>query len=390
MPDEHARLSPSAASRWISCPASVLLAQEYPHESSVYADEGTAAHTMAEIKAQLRLRENTEPARARLLAKLKAHRAHVEAMDWDLLEMEEHTDNYVGYLGEILRDHPGSTLFLEQRLQTGVPLCWGTADAIIPTPGRLYEVDLKYGKGEPVDAWENPQGMLYGVGALERYDLLADIEEVEIVIYQPRLESVSTFTIEAEDLKAWRDSLLPVAEEALKPGAHFGPSEKACRWCPAAGDCRARLDFVTAQDFALHPDRLSAEELADSLERVPNILAWCKSVQAYALQASTSDPDAVPGWKVVMSNGVRQIQDQGVAIQTAIDKGWPAESVSVVKTKGIGELEKMMGKDTFSEVFGPFVVKTSGSPSLVKATDPRPTVDRNAEAARDFSDEDGT
>lgn len=386
MPDEHARLSPSAAERWLSCPASVLLAKEYPHTSSVYADEGTAAHTMGELKAQIRLMKLPEYRWKRVTEKLDIHRAYVVTQGYDLTEMEDHTDYYVDYLETLMEQNPGHVLFLEQRLQTGVPLCWGTGDAILVTAEKVFVVDLKYGAGVPVDAYENPQLMLYGVGALDTFGgVLGDVEEVTVTIFQPRLESVSSFTIAAEDLRAWRDSLLPVAEEALKPGAHFGPGPKACRWCPAAGDCRARMEYNTAQDFSTHPDRLSPEELGDLLHLTPEIQSWCKALEDYSL--IKAQDGSIPGWKVVLSNGRRSITDQAVAVQTAIDMGWSASDVATLKTKGIGELERLMGKETFTEVFGPFISKSEGNPSLVPASDKRPALDRNAEAAKDFSDE---
>ena len=45
----HAKLSPSAASRWINCPGSVALCATLPKPpSTFYADEGTSAHALAE------------------------------------------------------------------------------------------------------------------------------------------------------------------------------------------------------------------------------------------------------------------------------------------------------------------------------------------------------
>ena len=50
---KHAkRFSPSAAERWMTCPGSVTACLDLPNESSSYADEGTAAHYMAEQLAK--------------------------------------------------------------------------------------------------------------------------------------------------------------------------------------------------------------------------------------------------------------------------------------------------------------------------------------------------
>ena len=45
---EHAKLSASGSARWINCPGSVLAEEGAPNTSSIYAEEGTAAHELAE------------------------------------------------------------------------------------------------------------------------------------------------------------------------------------------------------------------------------------------------------------------------------------------------------------------------------------------------------
>ena len=61
-----------------------------------------------------------------------------------------------------------------------------------------------------MDAADNPQMMLYALGALELYDALYDIKEVSMSIFQPRCENVSTWTIPTSKLRDW-------AENELKP-----------------------------------------------------------------------------------------------------------------------------------------------------------------------------
>ena len=59
MPSKHAKLSASSAFRWINCPGSVALADQLPAPgSSAYADEGTLAHALAELKLQMCIRDS--------------------------------------------------------------------------------------------------------------------------------------------------------------------------------------------------------------------------------------------------------------------------------------------------------------------------------------------
>ena len=51
---EHALLSASAAHRWLNCPPSVMLTKDMPDSTSEYAEEGTLAHSLCELKLQKR------------------------------------------------------------------------------------------------------------------------------------------------------------------------------------------------------------------------------------------------------------------------------------------------------------------------------------------------
>ena len=384
MSDEHARLSPSASERWISCPASVRLIEKLPRQpESTYAREGTLAHTMGELKARTVFLGKPS------LKELRAVARTVEAEGYDLADMSIHTDAYVELLKDLRAEAgPGAVVLLEQRVNTGVPLCWGTSDAVIVGDRKLIICDLKYGQGVPVDAYENSQLMLYGVGSLETIaDMLSEIETVVVVVFQPRLNSTSRFEIPAADLRAWRDSLLPVAEEALhSPTPAFGPSDEACRWCPLAGECRARMEWATAHDFATHPDLMTVDEIGLILADLPGIIKWAESVKQTAMRKAYEESTPIPGWKVVRAAGRRTIptDNQALAIQAAIDSGWNAEDVARFSTRSIGDLEKVLGAD-FDRVVGPYIRKPEGAPSLVRDSDGRPSINAMDDAKAEFS-----
>ena len=48
MPGKHAFLSPSSAERWVHCPPSAWLSEQFPDQGSVFASEGTEAHRLCE------------------------------------------------------------------------------------------------------------------------------------------------------------------------------------------------------------------------------------------------------------------------------------------------------------------------------------------------------
>jgi len=47
---KHALLSASSSHRWLSCPPSARLCEQYEDKGSDYAAEGTDAHTLCEYK----------------------------------------------------------------------------------------------------------------------------------------------------------------------------------------------------------------------------------------------------------------------------------------------------------------------------------------------------
>jgi len=382
----HAILSPSSAERWISCPASVRVAQALPRgEDSEYAAEGTCAHELAFLKASLHFGKINRAQFITRRAKWRTEYADILGRDEVEVEMERHTDAYVDLLDQRMARHLGSQLLLEQRVDTGVPQSWGTADAIIVSPVHVEVIDFKYGQGVVVEAKGNPQIRLYAVGALDSYgDILGDTKAVYLTIHQPRLDHILDDEMTPASLREWRDGLVPIAEEALGPDAHFGPSESACRWCPASGRCKAQLEAVFAEPFEL-PELLTAEVVAETLGRVPQIREWLKAFEEAALHMAYSEGTPIPGYKVVLSGGRRSIPESEAALQNLVrEHGYTFDEVCKVTLRGIGELEALMGKEKFAEVLEPYIKPPTGSPALVPESDKRPPVAPNTEAQKEF------
>lgn len=356
-----------------------------PPGTSIYASEGTAAHALGELKARHQLLG------ALSLAEFKQSESAWSAQHgWavsGLPDMQRHTQAYVDFLKSRLAIHPNSQLMLEQRVPTGVPSCWGTSDAVIVSPVHVEIVDLKYGMGVQVEAEGNPQLRLYGVGALEAFGfVLGETKYVRTTVFQPRLHHTVSEELSAAELVAWRDSIIPIAELALGHDAPFGPSDAACRWCPASGQCAAQLEYATAMDFGVIPETLSEEDLADALDRIPAIEAWCAAVRDLALDWAYSKGRPIPRYKVVASSGRRVVTDPDAALEALTAIGYALDEVSKRKINGIGELEKLLQGD-FDLAVGPFVTKTKGNPSLVPESDKRKSIDPEEEARKEFSSE---
>ncbi|OYP57202.1 nuclease [Lachnotalea glycerini] len=271
----HALLSASSSRRWLNCTPSARLEQQFPaDEGSIYAEEGTAAHALAEHKLK------------RLLKK----RSRRPVSDYDCDEMEDCTAEYVSFAIEQIEKAKQSckdpVILIEQHLDFSryVPEGFGTGDLVIVADGTLFIVELKYGKGIAVGAEENPQMMMCALETLELFNAMYDIEGVILTINQPRLESVSTWEITVADLRKWAEEyLIPRAALADKGQGEFA-SGSWCRFCKARNQCRARAEsFLELAKMEFHlPALLSDEEIAEVLKKADELAKWAADIYAYA------------------------------------------------------------------------------------------------------------
>ena len=388
MPELHAKLSSSASKRWLGCPGSVKLSEHYPNGSSIYADEGTIAHGMAEgmISKNDKLVQKYEVEAA------KFYGEHPE-LNGTFLDMKMILQPYVDYVFEEyaaqVHEDGAAQLMTEERvdLTEYIPGGFGTSDVVILRQGRLHIIDLKYGKGVSVSAEDNPQLKLYALGTLARFDMLYDIEDVVMTIYQPRLDNVSTDTIKAKDLYAW-------GEEVIKPGAQLALSEDApvhagdwCQFCPARYDCKERArDAMELQKY-LGQMVLSPEEIAEILGKIDRLTKFAEDIKDSALTKAL-DGEEIPGWKVVEGRSIRKyVGSEEEIVRQCEGAGYDQALLYERKLLTITNMEKLMGKKQFAEVLGAYVEKPEGKPTLAPESDKRPAITNNS-AAEDFADED--
>lgn len=389
-PEKHALLSASSASRWLVCTASPRFEEELPEISSTYAEEGRLAHAIAEIKV---LKKFTAMAG-------RTYTARLNNLKKDALydqEMDKTTDLYIEHLTEQAMLYNSSpTVTAEVKVDFGeyVPEGFGTCDCVMIGGDTLSITDYKHGKGVPVSAVGNPQMRLYALGALKRYaPVFGDtIKQIRMTIDQPRLDSYTSDIITVEELRAWGESIKPIAQKAFSGLGEFVPGEH-CRFCRGRAQCRARANVNTAledfKDCALPgepaPDDLTRAltdaEIGDLLIRGQQLVQWYKDLEDYATKALL-DGKPIEGWKLVAGRSNRTFTDQDAAIKAVIAAGYDEALVYDRKPKTLSELEKLMGKAEFAEKIGSYVIKPPGKPTLAPATDKREAYNP---AAADFA-----
>ena len=355
----HAILSASASKRWLSCPPSAKLNAELPYTTSEYAREGTCAHELAEYKVNKMLGiEAKNP---------------TESLDFYDSEMEDCTESYAQYIAEQIAKYDSPVVMVEQRLDFSkyVPGGFGTGDCVIVADDIMTIVDLKYGKGVAVTSELNPQMMLYSLGALEMFGVLYDINEIKMVIFQPRMENISESVITVSDLLEWAENeLKPKAELAAKGEGEFCAGEH-CRFCKVKATCRKRAEYnlmLAQYDFA-PPDMLEDTEIEAILEKVEALTAWAADVKEYALSQALAGKQWT-GYKVVEGKSNRKYTDEK-AVAAAV-KAIGKNPYSEPEILGITAMTKLLGgKKKFDELLSKYVCKPQGKPTLVPASDKR-------------------
>lgn len=332
--EKHALLSASSSHRWLACPPSARLCENYEDKGSEYAQQGTDAHSLCEHKLKLALGMKTKDP--------------TENLSFYDEEMEECASGYVEFVLELVEEAKKSckdtVVLIEQRLDFSrfVKDGFGTGDCVIIADGTLYIIDYKHGKGVEVSAVENPQMMLYALGALELFDGIYDIDTVRMAIYQPRKENVSVCVMSKDDLILWAyNDLMAKAELAYNGEGEFKAGEH-CRFCKAKAVCRKRAEYnleLARYDFAM-PTTLENEEVAAILTKADELALWAADVKEFALKQALSGVK-YDGFKVVEGRSNRKYKDEKAVADTVSKAGYdPYEP----KLLGITAMEKLLGK----------------------------------------------
>lgn len=355
----HAILSASSSNRWIHCPPSVRLSQKYEDEVSPYALEGTSAHTLAEYKLKkllgLDIKDPTED------------------LDFYDEEMEELTEGYASYVTEIVSKYQNPAVFVEERLDLSeyVKESFGTADCVVVGGEDLHVIDLKYGQGVLVDARENTQLMLYGLGALILFDRIYSLERIHIHIYQPRRCNISTYEIKKTELYKWGESVREIAEKAYKGEGEFSCGEW-CIFCKAKNKCRKRTEEnlkLAQEEFTLPPE-LSDDEIEEILPKLDELEQWTKDIKAYALERALKG-HRWKDLKLVEGRSNRKYVNEDEVIKKVKGLGFnPFEE----KLLGITAMTKLLGKKVFDENITDLLEKPKGKLTLVSVDDKREEV----------------
>ena len=381
---EHAELGASSSARWMNCAGSVVLARPYlGGGASSYAAEGTVAHTIAQAALA---KEPLPPIGA--LVTVDGH---------DILVTEEMLDavnEYLDIVRPLLAKAQDGGVEIRVRISSVPPTaeCFGTADFVAVIGRKLTVVDLKYGKGVHVHVANNSQALFYALAVVETLHLDGLIDEIEIIVCQPRIDGAErqSWEIDIIDLWMWRDAKLIPAVQRILDGDTSLTDGPWCRFCPALAICplKHKLALQAAEgafDDNWSPsnvDDLPPEGVAERLNLALRLEDWIDKLKEHAALMIHRGED-VPGFKLVEgrsnrkwagedSDVLRELVDRGKFTPKDAERFYkPAELQSPA---GVEKTLKRMGRTQLQFLLEGLINKPTGKPSLVPAADPRPAM----------------
>lgn len=378
----HALLGPSSAARWIACPPSVRLCEQFEDVESEYAEEGSLAHEIAELKVRKLIDPGlTSRKFTAAMKKLKEKELYQE-------EMQGYTDEYVEFIQEQMYFYSTTPhVAVEQKVDFSeyVPDGFGTADCILIANDTLHIIDFKYGKGVPVNVENNAQLLLYALGAYLAYEMIFPITHIKMSIVQPRLAIIDTWECRLDYLLEFAMIAQEKAAMALKGEGDFNCGEH-CKFCKAKAVCRERANAnleLAKYEFKA-ADQLTLEEIGQILEKAKDLAKWADDLKDYALSESLKGNE-VPGWKAVKGRGSRSFTNTDEAIKVLVDNGIAEELLFERKYLTLAQMEKTVGKKEFNNLVGDLIAMNVGKPTLVEASDKREAITNKIKAEDEFS-----
>lgn len=355
----HSLLSASGAHRWSQCPASVMFTKDMPDRTSPDAELGTYVHELCAYMLKQYLDEHG----------IENHQAIEKPQRVYDLDSIECAQTYVDFIAAHIQEN--DTVLIEQRVDfseaIGVPDSFGTADCIIVGNGRIHICDYKNGVGVKVDAHNNPQMMLYAVGALyELADVYEDIQKVSMSIIQPHINNISTDdNFSVDQLRHVMDvSFRPIAQKAINGSAEFSAGEW-CRFCKGRTKCRCHAEqfnlFVESFENK-KPEELTDDEIREVLIKIDALVSWAKDVKEFAVECAQRGHQ----WQGfhLASKTTRKYSSE-IAVAEALKKGGIEPYEHIEKLKTLTALEKEFGKKQINELIGDLIEKVAGKETLV-------------------------
>jgi hypothetical protein len=384
----HAKLSASGSKRWLTCTPSAEVEKQFPESTSEYAEEGSFAHSVGELKLRKSLGITDEKDFKKEYKKAEKNKHFSQAL-------VDYVDQYVTIVlekfAEAKQRSADAIIRIEQRLDFSqwVPDGFGTGDTVIIADQLLEIIDYKHGEGVAVNAEDNSQMRLYALGAIAEFGMLYDFDRVKMTIVQPRLDSVSSEEITVQELLKWAEEYVrPRAELAIKGEGEFIAGDH-CQFCRAKVLCRARakVNLILTEKNFKKPELLQDDEIGAVLTIAALLVKWADEVKKWAFDQALNHGKKWEGWKLVEGRSDRTYTDKNQVETALIDAGYEKDKIfKPQELLGITAMEDLLGKKQFGALLAAYIIKPPGDPTLVPESDKRGEWTPKNSAADDFAE----
>ena len=376
MPSVHSKLSPSAAARWLACPAS-LEGPGAEDRAGEYAAEGTVAHALAQQCWLTGFPPETFIGQPRF-----ADGYTIEITE----EMADAVNVYLEYIEGLAGD---DTVLTETRIEHSmIEGFGGTIDCALPNKRHL--VDFKYGAGLPVDITGGGEGTWNGVNvqmacyAILLRDHLQFDGDVQVTIVQPRASHpdgpIRSTTLDGGYLADLTLRILEVHDGdragELNAGDH-------CRWCPRRAECPELYELTTTTAKAEFSEvEMTPETASELLSRQSAIKAFFDGIEQWVHGQLEKGVD-VPGYKLVDRYGNRRYRaDEDEIVRVCRNRKFGKKQIYKTELLSPAQLEKVVGKELITSL----VERPHLGTTVVPESDRREAVKRLT-AADEFAEE---
>jgi len=395
----HSEVSPSGATRWMSCCASVRAIREMnlPKDSggSEFARLGTSAHAVGENC----LKQKLDPIS---LVGTQSEGFTVTQ------EMAKAVEVYTDFVREFL-DHTAE-MWVEVTLPMDFyhPGMKGTPDACLVRLGmsELHMFDYKHGQGVAVEAENNKQMEIYAIAKLVEMSKagldISKIKKVFLHIVQPRCPHpegpIRSFETTPDNLKNFSAKIRVALDDIYSDDPTFKPGDEQCKWCPKAPTCKPLAEFAMSlaqQEFGefvevkefkrTDPNTLTPAQVSVILENSALIKNWIGSVLGY-VQGELEHGRKIPNYKLVRGRSNRVWKDEKVAEKYLKEEAQLPES-DLYKKKFVSpaQAEGLIGKKS-AYLIEDLWKKPQGSITIAHTTDKRKAVEPSMSADAEFGE----
>lgn len=407
----HSIFSPSGSSLWLNCSGGLIANLLAPDTSGADAAEGTVAHGVGEtwLKTGKKPRHLIGTTETVVNGGVEYE---IEITDVMLDFVQQYVDDCAWIPG---KHYVETKVYFDP--VTPIPHQGGTADHVACSWHVMVITDFKYGKGHPVHAEGNTQGLLYALGFFYEYDWLYDFQHITIRIIQPRLEINESWTITRKQLLEFADYVKGRAELAWDYDAERTAGIKQCQFCRVKSSCAAHIqlqeDLVgfafedigkpmtlsKMEDLAdridagamfkhSHVFDLTVEQMAKLIDYRGFVESWWKALHNELTRRALAGT-TIPGKKLVLSRTHRQFESIPRAVAALAEYGVEREEIVSEQIESPAEVERILRKHgvrkaDLPEVLKPLVYKPAGKATLVSIADKRAEIEDTSEVFADL------